>query len=38
MAALVINDRVKETSASTGTGTIGVSGASQGFESFLVGV
>jgi hypothetical protein len=38
MAALVINDRVKETSASTGTGTIGVSGASQGFESFLVGI
>ena len=31
--ALVINDRVKETSTSTGTGTIDLAGAATGFES-----
>ena len=38
MAALVINDRVKETSTTTGTGTISLAGASQGFESFVTGI
>ena len=38
MAALVINDRVKETSTTTGTGTINLAGASQGFESFVTGI
>jgi hypothetical protein len=36
--ALVINDRVKETSTTTGTGTFSLSGASQSFESFVSGV
>ena len=36
--ALIINDRVKETSTSTGTGTINLAGAEQGFESFVSGV
>ena len=38
MAALVINDRVKETSTTTGTGTISLAGASQGFETFVTGI
>ena len=38
MAALIINDRVKETSTTTGTGTVSLSGASQGFESFTTGI
>ena len=38
MAALIINDRVKETSTTTGTGTVGLAGASQGFESFTTGI
>ena len=38
MAALIINDRVKETSTTTGTGTINLAGASQGFESFVTGI
>lgn len=38
MAALVINDRVKETSTSVGTGTIQLLGASQGFETFVAGI
>ena len=33
--ALVINDRVKETSTTTGTGTFNLAGASQDFESFV---
>ena len=36
--ALVINDRVKETSTTTGTGTFSLSGASQSFVSFVSGV
>jgi len=36
--AFVLNDRVKETSVSTGTGTINLSGAETGFESFVSGV
>ena len=36
--ALVINDRVKETSKSTGTGTINLAGAETGYESFVSGV
>ena len=38
MAALVINDRVKETSTTTGTVTFELAGASQGFESFVTGI
>jgi hypothetical protein len=33
--ALVINDRVKETSSTTGTGTLNLLGASQDFEGFV---
>jgi hypothetical protein len=36
--ALVINDRVKETSTSTGTGTIDLAGAATGFETFVAGI
>jgi hypothetical protein len=36
--ALVINDRVKETSTTTGTGTFNLSGAVSGFETFVAGV
>jgi hypothetical protein len=36
--AFVINDRVKETTTSTGTGTINLAGASPGFESFVSGI
>ena len=32
--ALVINDRVKETSTTTGTGTLSLAGAVTGFETF----
>ena len=36
--ALVINDRVKETSTTTGTGAFNLDGASQDFDSFASGV
>ena len=36
--ALVINDRVKETSTTTGTGTFSLAGAETGFETFVSGV
>jgi hypothetical protein len=36
--ALVINDRVKETSTTTGTGTLNLAGAETGYESFVSGV
>ncbi len=36
--ALVINDRVKEQSTSTGTGTIDLDGAVTGFEGFVAGI
>jgi hypothetical protein len=36
--ALVINDRVKETSITTGTGNFTLAGVSQGFESFASGI
>jgi len=36
--ALVINDRVKETSTTTGTGTLNLAGASTGFVTFVAGI
>src|SRR5210317_1709062 len=36
--ALVVNDRVKETSTTTGTGTFDLAGAVSGFESFVAGI
>jgi len=36
--ALVLNDRVKETSTTTGTGTLDLSGAVSGFETFVAGI
>ena len=36
--ALVINDRVKETSTTTGTGTINLAGAETGYEGFVAGI
>jgi len=36
--ALVINDRVKETSTTTGTGTFSLAGAETGFETFVSGI
>ena len=36
--ALVLNDRVKETSTTTGTGTLNLSGAVSGFQTFVAGV
>ena len=36
--ALVINDRVRETSTSQGTGTINLAGAVTGFRTFVDGI
>ena len=36
--ALVLNDRVKETSTTTGTGTLDLAGAVTGFVSFVAGI
>lgn len=36
--ALVVNDRVKETSTTTGTGTFDLAGAISGFETFVAGI
>ena len=36
--AFVINDRVKETSTTTGTGTLNLAGAQTGFETFVAGI
>ena len=36
--ALVINDRVKETSTTSGTGTLNLAGASQDFITFVSGI
>ena len=36
--ALVVNDRVKETSTTTGTGTLNLAGAVVGFETFVAGI
>ena len=36
--ALVLNDRVKETSTTTGQGTLSLAGAATGFETFVTGI
>jgi glycerate kinase len=36
--ALVINDRVKETSTTTGTGAFTLDGAQTGFDTFALGI
>ena len=36
--ALVINDRVRETSTTSGTGTLNLAGAVTGFQTFVAGI
>jgi len=36
--ALIVNDRVKETSTTTGTGTLNLAGAETGYETFVSGI
>ena len=36
--ALVLNDRVRETSTTSGTGTLNLAGAVQGWDTFVAGV
>ena len=36
--ALILHDRVKETTTTTGTGTLDLAGATGGFESFVAGI
>ena len=36
--ALVLNDRVRETSTTSGTGTLNLAGAVTGFETFVAGI
>jgi hypothetical protein len=36
--ALIVNDRVKETSTTTGTGTFSLAGAETGYEGFVAGI
>ena len=38
MVAIVLNDRVKEETTTTGTGTLDLDGAVSGFETFVAGV
>ena len=36
--AFLVNDRVKETSTTTGTGTLSLAGAVSGFQTFVAGI
>ena len=36
--AFAVNDRVKETSTTTGTGTLSLAGALTGFQTFVTGI
>src|SRR3989442_289812 len=38
MAGLIYGDRVKETSVTSGTGTLNLLGAQQGFQTFVAGI